>query len=180
MTNELIATRLEEYSTVSSIRRAYKSLLPQNVFDGRRVLLKTVEKDIPCFSKFGPLLLRIFYPRQPKACWKCASPDHIGRECPSDFSFNSHHLGHQAHQCEERIGCSLCKSYHHLAIECPGNWGRHTLVQRTPQRQEPVDQDPPPPPIPKTSRIWITLMNPRKKKRKPPRILRRFSLMNNT
>ena len=64
MTDELIATRLEEYCTVHSIRRAYnQSLLPEKVFDGRRVLWMTVEKDITCFLKFGPLLLRIFNPR---------------------------------------------------------------------------------------------------------------------
>lgn len=144
MTDELIATRLEENGTVHSIRRAYnQSLLPEKVFDGRRVLRMTVEKDIPCFLKFGPLLLRIFYPRQPKACWKCASLDHIGRECPSDFCFNCHHSGHQAHQCKERIRCSLCKSYHHLAIDCPGNWGRRTLAQRTPRREEAVVEKPP-------------------------------------
>ena len=69
MTDELITTRLEEYGTVHSIRRAYnQSLLPENVFDGHRVLRMTVERDIPCFLKFGPLLLRISYPRQPKAC----------------------------------------------------------------------------------------------------------------
>ena len=64
MTDELIATRQEEYCTVHSIRRAYnQSLLPEKVSDGRRVLWMTVEKDIPCFLKFGPLLLRIFNPR---------------------------------------------------------------------------------------------------------------------
>ena len=108
--------------------------------------------------KFGPLLLRIFYPRQPKACWKCASLDHIGRECPSNFCFSRHHLGHQAHQCEERIRCSLCKSYHHLANDCLGNWAivpwhREPLEWRNRSSKKPLFG-------PKTSRIWITLMNP--------------------
>ena len=172
MTDELIATHLEEYGTVHSIRRVFnQSLLPEEVFEGRRVLRMTAEKDIPCFLKFGPLLLRIFYPRQPKACWKCASPDHIGRECPSNLCFNS---GHQAHQCRERIRCSLSKSDHYLADDCPGNWDRRTFAQRTPQRlEEPVDEEPP---VPKMSRTWITLTIPRKNKQKPPRHPLRSSL----
>ena len=110
MTEELIATRLEEYGTVHCIRRAYnQSLFHEKVFDGRRVLWMTVKKDIPCFLKFGPLLLRIFYPRQPKACWKCASPDPIGRECPSDFCFNCHHSGHHAKHINAKKGCTIYK-----------------------------------------------------------------------
>ena len=96
----------------------------------------TLRHDIPCFMKFGPFLLRIFYPGQPKVCWKYTSPDHIGRECPSDFCFICDHSGHQAHGCEERIKCSPCKSDQHLALDCPKNWGRRTLAQRTPQRSE--------------------------------------------
>ena len=50
MTDELIATRLEEYGTVHSIRRAYnQSLLPEKVFDGRRVLRMTVRKTFRVF-----------------------------------------------------------------------------------------------------------------------------------
>ena len=37
----------------------------------------------------------------------------------------------------------MCKSYYHLAIDCPGNWGRRTLAQRTPRREEPVVEEPP-------------------------------------
>ena len=37
----------------------------------------------------------------------------------------------------------MCKSYHHLAIDCPGNWGRRTLAQRTPRREEPVVEETP-------------------------------------
>ena len=33
--------------------------------------------------------------------------------------------------------------YYHLAIDCPGNWGRRTLAQRTPRREEPVVEEPP-------------------------------------
>ena len=108
--DDLIIRRLGQFGSVYSIRRAYnQSLLPEKVHDGRRVLRMSVRHDIPCFMKFGPYLLRIFYPGQPKNCWKCASPDHIGRECPDSFCFNCDQSGHQAHACEERIKCSLCK-----------------------------------------------------------------------
>ena len=140
--DDLIVQRLGQFGSVYSIRRAFnQSLLPEKVHDGRRVLRMTLRHDIPCFMKFGPFLLRIFYPGQPKVCWKCTSPDHIGRECPSDFCFNCDHSGHQAHGCEERIKCSLCKSDQHLAVDCPGNWGRRTLAQRTPQRSEPPGEN---------------------------------------
>ena len=135
--DELIKHRLEQYGRVYSIRRAFnQSLLPEKVPDGRRVLRMIVSQPIPPFMKFGPFLVRIFYPQQPRVCWKCNSPDHIGRACPEYYCFNCDQTGHQSHACEERIKCSLCKSEEHLAIDCPGNWGRRTLAERTPRREE--------------------------------------------
>ena len=135
--DDLIKQRLQKYGTVYSIRRAFnQSLLPEKVPDGRRVLRMIVRQPIPPFMKFGPFLVRIFYPEQPRVCWKCNSPDHIGRVCPEYYCFNCDQTGHQSHACEERIKCSLCKSEEHLAIDCPGNWGRRTLAERTPQREE--------------------------------------------
>ena len=96
----------------------------------------SLRRDIPSFIKFGPFLVRAFYSGQPKVCWKCASPDHIGRECPSQYCFNCDKCGHLAHDCDELIKCSLCKSEDHLAIDCPANCGRRTLAQRTPPRTE--------------------------------------------
>lgn len=90
----------------------------------------------PPFMKFGPFVARIFYLEQPRVCWKCNSPDDIGRACPEHHCFNCDHTGHQSHTCEERIKCSLCKSEEHLAIDCPGNWGRRTLAERTPHRED--------------------------------------------
>ena len=111
LSDKLIADRLEQYGTVISIRRAYnQSLLPEKVHDGRSVLRMVLRRDIPSFIKFGPFLVRVFYPGQPKHCWKCCSPDHIGRECPSQFCFNCEKCGHVAPNCDERIKCSLCKS----------------------------------------------------------------------
>ena len=140
LSDKLIADRLEQYGTVISIRRAYnQSLLPEKVHDGRRVLRMVLRRDIPSFIKFGPFLVRVFYPGQPKHCWKCSSPDHIGRECPSQFCFNCEKCGHIAPNCDERIKCSLCKSEEHLAVDCPGNWSRRTREQRTPRREESID-----------------------------------------
>ena len=55
----------------------------------------------------------------------------LGEHC---FNFNQ--SGHTVHFCEEHIKCSLCKAEDHLAIDCPGNWGRRTLARRTPERTE--------------------------------------------
>ena len=135
--DDVIKQRLQKYGSVYSIRRAFnQSLLPENVPDGRRVLRMVVKQPIPPFMKFGPFLVRIFYPDQPIVCWKCNSPDHIGRACPEDYCFNCDQTGHQSHASEERIKFSLCKSEEHLAIDCPGNWGRRTLAERTPRREE--------------------------------------------
>ena len=98
-----------------------------------------LRRDIPSFIKFGPFLVRVFYPGQPKYCWKCSSPDHIGRECPSQFCFNCEKCGHVAPNCDERIKCSLCKCEEHLAVDCPGNWSRRTREQRTTRREESTD-----------------------------------------
>ena len=141
--DELIVQRLGEYGEVHSWRRAYnQSLLPEKVHDGRRVLRMTVQRDIPSFMKFGPYLVRVFYPEQPRVCWKCASPDHIGKDCPEFYCFNCDQPGHTARFCEEHIKCSLCKSEDHLAIDCPGNWGRRTMAQRTPERTEEPAEEP--------------------------------------
>ena len=99
----------------------------------------TLHRDIPSFLKIGPYLLRVFYLEQPKVCWKCSSPEHIGRDCPDSYCFNCDQSGHLAADCPEYIRCSLCKSENHLAVDCDGNWGRRTLAQRTPARNE----DPP-------------------------------------
>ena len=122
LSDNLITDRLNQYGTVLSCRRAFnQALLPEKIHNGRRVVRMLLHWDIPSFMKFGPFLVRVFYPGQPKLCWKCASPDHIGRECPSQYCFN---CGHLAHNCDDHIKCSLCKSEHHLAIDCPANWGR--------------------------------------------------------
>ena len=93
--------------------------------------------------KFGPYLVRVFYPEQPRVRWKCTSPDHIGRECPDYYCFNCDQP-HTASFCEEHIKCSLCKAEDHLAIDCFGNWGPRTLAQRFPQGdEEPVDESTP-------------------------------------
>lgn len=141
--DDLVRQRLEQYGIVHSIRRAFnQSLLPEKVPDGRRVLRMTVEQPIPSFMKFGPYLVRIFYPGQPRVCWKCGSPDHFGRDCPDFYCFNCDQSGHRAHACGEHIKCSLCKSEEHLAIDCPGNWGRRTLAQRSPIRAEEWPEEP--------------------------------------
>ena len=137
LSDGLVRERLEQYGIVHSIRRAFnQSLLPEKVPDERRVLRMTVEQPIPSFMRFGPYLVRIFYPGQPRVCWKCGSPDHFGRDCPDFYCFNCDQSGHRAHACGEHIKCSLCKSEEHLAIDCPGNWGRRTLAQRSPIRAE--------------------------------------------
>ena len=143
LSDQLIQQRLEQYGYVFSIRRAYnQSLLPEKVHDGRRVLRMIIDQPIPSFMKFGSFLVRVFYPGQPRVCWKCSSPDHLGRDCPDHFCFNCDHSGHRAYDCGEHIKCSLCKSEEHLAIDCPGNWGRRTRAQRTPSRPEEPPEDP--------------------------------------
>ena len=144
LSDKLIQHRLEQFGIVHSIRRAFnQSLLPERIPDGRRVLRMTITEPIPPFMRFGPFLVRIFYPEQPRVCWKCGSPEHIGRSCPYHYCFNCDESGHLAYACEKRLKCSLCKAEDHLAIDCPGNWGRRTRAQRTPRRTEepPEDQE---------------------------------------
>ena len=134
---EIITRRLSPFGQIHYFHRAYnQSLLPERVHDGRRVYRMTLTSDIPCFLKFGPSLVKVYYPNQPKACWKCASPEHIGRECPEHFCFNCDETGHEASECLHRIKCSLCRSEEHLAVHCAGNWGRCPSPRRSPHRAE--------------------------------------------
>ena len=139
LSDKLIQHRLERFGVVHSIRRAFnQSLLPERIPDGRRVLRMTVEEPIPPFMRFGPFLVRIYYPDQLRVCWKCGSSDHIGSSCPDHYCFNCDQPGHVAHACKQRLRCSLCKVEDHLAIDCPGNWGRQVKMKsRT--------EEPPPP-----------------------------------
>ena len=122
LSDKLIQHRLEQFGIVHSIRRAFnQSLLPERIPDGRRVLRMTITEPIPPFMIFGPFLVRIFYPEQPRVCWKCGSPEHIGRSCPYHYCFNCDESGHLAYACEKRLNCSLCKAEDHLAIDYPGN-----------------------------------------------------------
>jgi len=135
--DEIITRRLLPFGQIHYFRLAYnQSLLPERVHDGCHVYQMTLTCDIPCFLKFGPFLVKVYYPNQPKACWKCASPEHIGRECPKHFCFNCHDTGHEAPECPHRIKCSLCWSEQHLAVHCAGNWGRCPSPQRSPHRAE--------------------------------------------
>lgn len=110
-----ISQRLQEYGKVHSNRRAYNhSLLPEKIHDGRCVLRMSIGKSIRPFIRIGPFLVLNFYTSQPRVCWKCQSPEHIGRECPVSFCFNCDRSGHKAHAFNEHIKCSLCKSENHL------------------------------------------------------------------
>jgi len=95
-----------------------------------------VAERIPPFMTFGQFLVQIFYPDQPRVCWKCGSPEHIGRSCPKYYCFDCDQFGHVAHACKEHLKCSLCKADDHLVIDCLGNWGGRTRAHRTPNRTE--------------------------------------------
>ena len=128
--DEIITRRLSPFGQIHYFRRAYnQSLLPESV-------QMTLTRDIPCFLKFGPYLVKVYYPNQPKACWKWASPEHIGRECPEHFCFNCDETGHKASECPHRIKCSLCRSEQNLPVHCAGNWGRCPSPRRSPHRAE--------------------------------------------
>ena len=108
LNDKLITDRLEQYGTVLPCQCAFnQSLLPERVHDGRCVIRLSLHHEIPSLTKFGPFLAQVFYPGQPKVCWKCASPDHIGRECPPQYCFNCDKHGHLAHDCDKHIKCCL-------------------------------------------------------------------------
>lgn len=98
-----------------------------------------IDHPIPPFMKSGSFLVQVFYPGQPRVCWKCGSPNHLGRDCPDYYCFNCDQSGHWAYDCREHIKCSLCNSEEHLAVDCTENWVRGTLAQRTPSR---ADEEP--------------------------------------
>lgn len=135
--DEIITRRFSPFGQIHYFRRAYnQSLLLERVHDGWPVYRMTLTRDIPCFLKFGPYLVKVYYPNQPKACWKCASPEHIRRECPEHFCFNFDETGHEASECPHCIKCSLCRSEQHLPVHCAGNRGRCPSPRRSPHRAE--------------------------------------------
>ena len=122
-----IFERLKPYGNVIACRRG---MLPEypGIFNGLRILQVQIVSPIPCFLRFGRLLLRFSYRGQPKTCRLCNSPDHLAQTCDSVVCFNCDQYGHVAKNCPNTVRCSVCKSALHLALHCPHSWSRRKLV----------------------------------------------------
>ena len=125
-----IIERLKSYGNVIACRRGMLPNYP-GIFNGLRILQVQVTSPIPCFLRFGRLLLRFSYKGQPKTCRLCNSPDHLAQTCDRVVCFNCDQYGHVAKNCPDTVRCSVCKSALHLALHCPHSWSRRKLVAAT-------------------------------------------------
>ena len=72
--------------------------------------------------RFGKRRVRFSYSGQPKTCRKCGAEDHIVRDCTNTVCYNCDKTGHVSQDCEEAMRCCICKSEHHMAVDCPHSW----------------------------------------------------------
>ncbi|XP_039442631.1 uncharacterized protein LOC120423036 [Culex pipiens pallens] len=86
MPNEIIATHLEAYGEVNSIRReVWREYFP-GIPNGVRVVRMVLEKPIPSFIKVEEEVGYILYNQQVKTCRHCAKPLHHGKKCDENLA----------------------------------------------------------------------------------------------
>ena len=122
-----IQSRLAFYGRIHSIRRGRVQDYPE-VLNGVRHLRMELDRDIPCFIRFGRFQVRVKYDGQPKTCRKCNSTSHLIKDCTNTICFNCDNAGHVSRDCTEDERCCICKATTHRAIDCPHSWYKRPLL----------------------------------------------------
>lgn len=73
---------------------------------------------VPSSAFLGKDRLTIFYPGQPKVCFKCGARDHFAAACRLTKCSLCQELGHVARECQV-IRCNLCGTLGHPYSQCP-------------------------------------------------------------
>ncbi|XP_064415122.1 uncharacterized protein LOC135357213 [Latimeria chalumnae] len=74
---------------------------------------------LPNFITIGRDRGHLFYPGQPKVCFKCGSGRHFGTACTKQLCSRCGVAGHFAKDCKKEVTCNLCNQTGHLYVNCP-------------------------------------------------------------
>ncbi|XP_031758958.1 uncharacterized protein LOC116411112 [Xenopus tropicalis] len=80
----------------------------------------------------------VFYPGQPRACFKCGSYRHRARDCAVVRCSLCGGEGHTSKQCED-VKCNLCGHFGHPHRACPE--ALHNIMRDCPQLEEEMAED---------------------------------------
>ncbi|XP_064422299.1 zinc finger CCHC domain-containing protein 3-like [Latimeria chalumnae] len=106
-----------------------------------RVRLSTIGNEIihlPNTLLIGRNRGFLFYPGQPRKCYKCGEQDHFSAACKQIICRNCGVTGHSTKECRENIRCNLCNEEGHYYINCPRS-ARNTAPENIITEEELAD-----------------------------------------
>ena len=115
MPDTVIIGRLSCYGKVQSFRRERTG----DILNGVRSARMLLKGKLPSSIHIAGELIRLWHPGQPRACYRCGSEDHIGRECRSARCWNCQESGHRSNDCLKKPLCNICLKEDHPLSKCP-------------------------------------------------------------
>lgn len=129
--DSVVIGRLSHYSRVISFRSDH---VADTILNGVRTARMFIDRPIPSQTFIAGEFARLWYPSQPKTCWKCGSEDHLAAVCKSQRCYNCQRPGHRAEQCDMPALCRVCLSDAHDISACPFVYYSSNVTAAKPDR----------------------------------------------
>ena len=129
--DSVVIGRLSHYGRVISFRR---DRVADTILNGVRTARMFIDRPIPSQTFIAGEFARLWYPSQPKTCWKCGSEDHLAAVCKSQRCYNCERPGHRAEQCDMPALCRVCLSDAHDISNCPFVYYSSNVTAAKPDR----------------------------------------------
>ena len=129
--DSVVIGRLSHYGRVISFRSDH---VADTILNGVRTARMFIDRPIPSQTFIAGEFARLWYPSQPKTCWKCGSEDHLAAVCKSQRCYNCQRPGHRAEQCDMPALCRVCLSDAHDISACPFVYYSSNVTAAKPDR----------------------------------------------
>ena len=129
--DSVVIGRLSHYGRVISFRSDH---VADTILNGVRTARMFIDRPIPSQTFIAGEFARLWYPSQPKTCWKCGSEDHLAAVCKSQRCYNCERPGHRAEQCDMPALCRVCLSDAHDISACPFVYYSSNVTAAKPDR----------------------------------------------
>ena len=129
--DSVVIGRLSHYGRVISFRSDH---VAYTILNGVRTARMFIDRPIPSQTFIAGEFACLWYPSQPKTCWKCGSEDHLAAVCKSQRCYNCQGPGHRAEQCDMPVLCRVCLSDAHDISACPFVYYSSNVTAAKPDR----------------------------------------------
>ena len=129
--DSVVIAHLSHYGRVISFRSDH---VADTILNGVRTARMFIDRPIPSQTFIAGEFARLWYPSQPKMCWKCGSEDHLAAVCKSQRCYNCERPGHRAEQCDMPALCRVCLSDAHDISACPFVYYSSNVTAAKPDR----------------------------------------------